>query len=700
MVWSLLLSRRFVSIIYVGVITLAAFLLFQVQPIIGKYLLPWFGGSSSVWMVLMFFFQCLLLGGYTYSHLLVKFPKKVQLIVHFSLLLAGLMYMYFFAQIWSTPITPSASWKPIQNSMPMISLLHILITCIGLPFFILSSTSSLMQYWYGRMYPGKSPYYFYSFSNVASVFALVSYPFLLEPFLSVMKQASVWSFLFSIYAIGFLCSLILFYLSKSCQDETETELEIPDISGKLYLVWIGYPLCASVLLLAITNHLTMNIANIPFLWIAPLTIYLLSFIITFSSKDLYNRRLLSVLYIAISIVLMAVLMFPAVFHLFFQIFICLVHLFIACLLCHGEVYRLRPDPKDLTIFYFCISLGGALGGVIVNLIAPIVFDMYLELYIALFISIIISIKILRGKVKQNVLPLKKSRYILMVEVAIIVICMAYFFNAFSTRTKSLLDVKRNFYGVIQITQKKIYGSMLNIMINGHTVHGVQYVADNKKRIPTTYYSQDSGVGQLLSVYRKAYDDKPVRVGAIGLGVGTIASYASFGDYYCFYEINPQVVSKAKKYFSYLSDSKANVDVRIGDGRLLMERELVRGDQQKYHIIVVDAFTGGAIPAHLLTTEAFSIYNDYIDPGRGVLAFHISNKYFNLTPLLANFAAQYSYNAKYFATKGDGIYSKSSVWIVMSKDSFLVDEYFREQSQPGGAVRLWTDDYSNLFDILR
>ena len=669
--------------IYAATIFLSSFLLFLVQPLIARLILPWFGGSAAVWTTCMLFFQALLLAGYAYAHLLEKklTQGKLQPLVHTVLLAAAVAML---------PIAPAEAWKPAGDDEPISRILLLLAASVGLPYFLVASTSPLLQAWFARARPGENPYRLFAISNLASLIALVGYPFVVEPFLGGGEQVRLWSWGFAAFAV--LCAFVA-WLTPRGHRVVEAQGEAASVATPQVLLWLALSATGSVLLLAVTNHLTQNVASIPLLWLAPLTIYLLTFILAFEGRNWYRPRFLWP-FVLVWLGGMAWLLVDADFHydLPMQLGMFLPGLFLGCLFCHGELYRLRPAPQQLTMFYLIVSAGGALGGLLVAVVAPLAFDAYYELGIGM--TVLALLAALRFAPLGR-LPGLASLAVLMGVAA----CAAY--DGFSYY-RDVRVSERGFYGVLRV---KEYGSPgepshMRRLVHGTIMHGEQYLHAERRRFITTYYQESSGIGLAI----KSKEERgPIRVGVIGLGTGTIAAYGRQGDLYRFYDIDPRVVSLAKQEFTFLADSAAQVEVALGDARLSLEREA----PQNFDVLAVDAFSSDAIPVHLITKEALGIYLKHVKSD-GIVAFHVSNRFLHLIPVVARLAKEQGAHAVLVNDDPDdedeSLRSRSD-WVLVSRDRAALEQPALVE---GGATeaedrpewRTWTDDYSNLIQILK
>lgn len=712
-------------------IFLGAFLLFQVQPIISKMILPWFGGGPAVWTTCMLFFQVLLLGGYAYSHFLISSRNlKRQTIIHVAILVIACVTL---------PIMPDAGWKPLDGTQPALRILLLLAANVGLPYFILSSTGPLVQAWYARFYIGQSPYRLYALSNIGSLGALLTYPFFVEPALTTSTQGWLWSGGFAVYAV--LCAGLAVVAGRHGAEQTPTAATpasdsepadaLPSLDHRM--AWLFLPAVASMMLLAITNHLCQDVAVVPFFWVAPLSLYLISFIICFDHPRWYRRRVFAAATAVAAFGLCVAtlgddvdsllrkagitnLLSKAGVNLVFEDLISdivieagvyLALLFLICMVCHGEMVRCKPAPRHLTSFYLMVSAGGALGGLFVALICPQVFSAFVEMGIGLVLAFMIALGVLADEFWNGWLlnRLWKQSVAFAICFALLLFVVRAQFVSF---TSDALISLRNFYGVLYVDEDYADRPELHTLelLNGRILHGAQFVDEYLRLQPTTYYDDESGVGLTMSRFPRT---EHRRVATVGLGTGTIAAYAREGDYYCFYEINPNVRRLATTEFTYLRDAQqrgASLSIELGDARISFERQ----EPQRYDIIALDAFSGDAIPAHLLTREAFAEYLRHLKED-GVIAVHISNRHLDLTPVVGGIAEHYGYSLLLVEAEDDEIPGvpapgeAGSDWLLLTRNNdFLHDVVVVERGEvltPGKykSIRPWTDQFSNLFEIL-
>lgn len=721
---------------YALTIFIGAFLLFQVQPLIGKYILPWFGGGPGVWTTCLLFFQMLLLGGYGYAHVLSRTLKpRAQAIMHVVLLAGALALL---------PITPADSWKPGEDGNPTGQILVLLAACLGLPYFVVSSTGPLMQQWFSRAKPGASPYRLYALSNAGSLLALVSYPFVVEPQFTRKAQAELWAWGFGAYALGSgWCAV------KSWRANLAANSPAASLSGAAgstlsseasifsKLLWLLLPACAAVLLLATTNKMCQDVAVIPFLWVLPLALYLLSFVICFDHPRWYVRPLFALALTAVLGGMCWVLFEGPDASLRLQLGVLAAGLFVCCMVCHGELYRLRPDPRQLTAYYLIIAAGGALGGLFVAVVAPRIFTDYYELHWGLLLcGLLFCIVCLRagsptaahewrwlacaltlaggGGLDRALVWLhqhhptvsgsaftalrvgvwsglglivalwilrggfQKFRFWrllagIWLATGVVVLSGAVWVQARQSQGQ-LVFRSRNFYGTLKVLEynKDDPEGHYFLLQHGRVTHGLQFASPARAAWPTTYYADGSGIA--LAMHAPSTGGR--RIGVVGLGTGTLAAHSRAGDTLRFYEIDPDVQRLATSRFAYLSNCPAKVEMVLGDARLSLERE----SSQHFDLLVLDAFSSDAIPVHLLTKEAFELYGRHLKTN-GLIAVHISNHFLDLEPVVVNLAHHFSYRLASItyeegAAKDDEADTKwwayASTWILLTHSGELIN----------------------------
>ena len=670
----------------------SAFLLFLVQPIVAKQILPWFGGSAAVWATCLVFFQTTLLLGYAYADFTVRrLTARNQVKLHVALLVLSIAVL---------PIVPGAFWKPAGDENPIWLILGMLAATIGLPYFLLSTTSPLVQVWFARRFPGHNTYRLFALSNLASLIALLGYPFLLEPWVATRMQAWGWSAGYALFvglaAAAAFASLkgTTFVATRAPADagpgtsaggDAPAARERPPTIGR-QLLWCTLAATASVLLLAVSNHITQNVASVPLLWIVPLSLYLLTFILCFDSSGWYKRDVLLAMLAATLGVMGWTYADPNMTHeLAIQVGVFCIGLFIACMFCHGELVLLKPAPVHLTRFYLMISLGGALGSAIVGILAPLVLPADFELGGALVVCALLLLwQVRREPAVYGVLALVS----VFVTIGTGVWAVYEFYQ-------SAIVVSRNFYGVLRVQEVGADPDHRRQLIHGNIMHGKQYLAPDFKAEPTSYYTRSSGIGRLIESLHPRKD--PIKVGIIGLGTGTIAAYGSKGDTYRFYDINPGVIEIAQRDFSFLKDSDATIELPLGDARLKLEREAPQG----FDVLAIDAFSSDAIPVHLITREAVEVYLRHMKP-EGVIAFHVTNRYLDLVPVVEGIANALGLTVLWISDEGGDQFGNSSSWVLIAKDPARFAG-IAEAGSPFGPRRdwrVWTDDFNNILQVLK
>ncbi len=744
-------------------IFLGAFLLFQIQPLMGKFLLPWFGGGPGVWTTCMLFFQLLLLGGYAYAHgLTTRFKPRQQAVVH--LVLLGLAAAFL-------PVIPGAGWKPAGSEVPVARILLLLTATVGLPYLALSATGPLVQRWFSLGHPGASPYRLYALSNAGSLLALVSFPFVFEPLASRTALGWGWSAGFIVFA-G-LCGTLAWRVRGLPEDgerrpdgeATPATDSAPAATDRL--MWFALPAVASLLLVAVTNKICLDIAAVPFLWVLPLAVYLLTFILSFDHPRWYARGVWSALLVA-GCGASARCLADSTVSLPVQVGVFVTTLLAAGMVCHGELYRLRPVTTRLTGYYLVIAAGGAAGSLFVALGGPLLFADYRELQVGLVLALYFTgvVSLLR---RSRSLAFGAAAGALAIPFCVAALQaetsrdVAAWFSTWSQETvgffgdhasiigagaaflavtlrdgwrigtgswhvrmaaiplvaavlfgvlfvvqankdgAQVFAAARNFYGAYKV---QLYGeederSRSHLLSHGGIVHGMQFTHPQYLDWPTTYYGATSGVGRALDTLPGKR-----RVGLVGLGAGSIAVYGRPDDTFRFYEIDPAIVGVAREHFSFLQRTAAQVEIVLGDARLTLEDELRRGGSQEFDLLVLDAFSGDAIPVHLLTREAMALYLAHLKPG-ALLAIHISNRHLDLRPVVEGLAR---HHALHFVTISDTAGKENwwlynTTWMLLSADATrLQADVIRQAAEepPDETARYvdWTDDHASLFEILK
>lgn len=634
---------------------LGAFLLFQLQPLIGKFILPWFGGATAVWTVCLLFFQVALLAGYAYAHGLSRLPQRWQTLVHLGVTGTGLLFM---------PIAPN---RPLPGGEPTWQILALLLASVGLPYFALAATSPLLQVWFYRTLPERSPYRLYALSNAGSLLALISFPFVFEPLFSRQTLSQLWS-----WGFGAFCLVLM-----ACAVRTRDH-PAPGQRLAMRPLWVLLPAAGSVMLLATTNKICQDVAVVPFLWIAPLALYLLSFIVAFNDSRWYQRPIFLSALVLLSVAVCLMLFMAPHPPLLLQIAVYCAWLFVCCMVCHGEVFRLRPHPSGLTGFYLSIAAGGALGGIFVGLVAPVLFNNYFELHLGMLLAPALLVFVLKAEGRAHAWK----------TAAALTVLLAWALGEHIARLhKDVVAQNRNFYGVLRVLEysRQVPNAHLRRMNSGDITHGEQYVHRDLAMLPTSYYAEPSGVGQAL----KAISPGQRRVGIVGLGIGTLAAYGHAGDTFRFYEINPASLAFAREHFSYLGRATSLVEVVLGDARVSLERE----PPQSYDLLALDAFSGDAVPVHLLTREAFTAYQRHLKRD-GTIAVHVTNRHLDLVPVVENIAQHHGLAATYVAYEPKGIaWHYASYWMLLKRIT-------NAPPPRPDRVRLWTDDYASLLPLLK
>ncbi len=706
----------------------------------------------------------LLLCGYLYSHLVsARLSAPAQAKLHMALLTSVFLLVLTQMFLWPSAITPGPSWKPADSGNPVRDVAVILLVSAGLPFFVLSTTGPLLQSWFARLGVGTHTYKLYSISNLGSLLGLLSFPFLLEPALRTKAQGLMWSLLFFVFVMG--CCLCAGKALDACEGvdgvvKTDETCSGVQSSPLIYSLWFLLPACASALLLATTNLLCQEVTSVPLVWVLPLSLYLLSFILCFDNPRWYRRSVVHPLF-GVSLFLTCASLKVENFQS--QAIILPVVLFLGCMICHGELVRLKPSVKRLTSFYLTISAGGAAGGIFVGIVAPHLFTFFTEFQLTLGSIVILLLvclfldpaswiferdfrlpaalaggTILAAYVGGLWLPdvaqlLDRLRFyplalligaLVVVSaymlgrgqnsrergfrfVQVYVVCIAVLALAALYCSTQFLDEPymsaRNFYGAIRVFRVPF----ARLLWDGQTLQGGQLDPPNDRE-PITYYGKRSGIGILLRNHpKRSIRGESLRVGLVGLGVGTLAAYGRPGDYFRYYEINPEVVklsSGPQPVFTYLRDSAARIDVELGDARLLLERELARGDKQRFDVLILDALAGNAIPVHLLTREAFETYWQHLDPDDGIIAVHISSRHVNLFPVLQGASAYFHADCVMNVNTAIIDPLNTSYWVFLARRPGALDIQGLEQNRPRAEMQipplLWTDDYSDIFRLIQ
>ncbi len=664
--------------LFAATVFLSAFLLFLVQPLIAKQILPWFGGAAGVWTTCLVFFQSALLAGYAYPDLVArKLAPKTQAWLHTALLLGSCMVL---------PVIAGDFWKPAGDADPIFGILALLAGVIGLPYVMLSTTSPMVQTWFARAHPGMNPYRLFALSNVASMLALLSYPFIIEPAVGVKLQAWIWSGLYLLFVLLAITCAFRSAASAAAPVAAAASSDEPLPAAATQFLWCVLSATGSILLLGISNHVTQNISSIPLLWVVPLALYLLTFILCFDGQGWYKRKWFMIAAGCWLAAMGATLIAPQLkFELKLQIGLFFSGLFVVCMFCHGELTQLKPAPRYLTRFYLMIALGGALGAILVGIIAPLTLPAYYEFELGLTLAALLLL--LRAKPSGNRIAITFAGLLVAGGIGITVTQMVSY-------SKDAVFTGRNFYTVLRVKEYGTKGDDQHsrVLVHGVINHGEQFLSPEYRRAATRYYGSGSGIGRALTA---KYDLPAMKVGILGLGAGAVTVYARKQDHWRMYEINPMVPEIAKRDFTYLADSPAKIDIVLGDGRLAIERE----PAQAYDLLAMDAFSSDSVPAHLITSEAFTAYERHLKPD-AILAIHVSNRFLDLAPAIRELALKHGFHGVIVYETGATV----SDWILLSKSKAALDHAkIREvgqelPSKPG--MKPWTDDFHNIVQVLR
>lgn len=735
------MTRNLLQILIWFTLFLSAALLFWVEPMFGKMVLPLLGGSSAVWNTCLVFYQASLLVGYLYAHAQGKFfSLKQQMIVH--VLLVGF-------SVLSLPVAIPCGWTPPAIDNPIPWLLLLLTVSVGFPFVMLSATAPLLQNWFaGSGKPGsKDPYFLYAASNLGSLAGLLGYPFLLERHLSLVEQSRAWSATYVVLLLCVVCAAA--FMRGGSNPGVAVEANPSASPGALRrLHWLLLAAVPSSLLQSVTTYITTDLASVPLLWVIPLAIYLVSFVLVFSRRTLIPHAWMVRAQPLVLLTLVTVVFWWEQEEFWYLFPLNLLTLFVTAMVCHGELVRLRPNTKHLTEFYLWMAFGGVIGGIFNAIVAPLIFDSLVEYPVAIALSAFLLPSLNPGDEKwyssrlDIVLPLIvglilfagvwAARPWFHIEIdssrRLVVACTAgafiYLFcrrslrfgisfaaligaSFFCTSLDFRLDdvplhTKRSFFGIIKVTLNEQDREV--VLINNTTVHGSQSTEPERTCEPLSYYSRHGPLGDAFKCLPPAPNGR--RVAVVGLGAGAMAAYSEERDHWVFYEINPEVqrVACNRRYFSYLSRCKAKVDLVLGDARI----SFTKAPALFYDVIVLDAFSGDSVPVHLLTREALKLYLSKLAPG-GRIMFHVSNQYLHLDAVVKSVAldaglaglAREDYEISDEAKESGAM---PSHWVVLarSKDDLTTLSCragWCDLTSGGKTVRVWTDDYSNLVQCL-
>ncbi len=655
------------------------------------------------------FFQAVLLGGYLLAHVVGNLQRRRQITIYGSLLIASITVLVLQGICWPAPLLP-----PIDSSeiSPTLRVTGQLAVSVGLPFLLLSTTGPLVQHWFANRFPDRSPYPLYAVSNAGSLLGLLLFPLVLEPALGIRHHAMIWSCLFILYAIQI--ARLLTWRSNAPIEAAKRVAPVSSapVSSKAVPAadtmrlapswgWISLSALGSALLLAVTNQVSVDLAQVPLLWALVLAMYLLSFMAVFSKRSLYNRKLLGTLLYLLTPFAAWMLLEASSVPIGILVPGWCLWLFVATTCFHGELERRKPDTNKLTAYYLAISAGGALGGTAIAIAAPLLFDDNIELPVLLVaVPLLFHItgrsamnRSSRTRMLARTLPPALSTLICAVTVII----------HFEDLSRKCHSSARNYYGTLHLCTGRINGMKARLMLHGNTTHGAQVLEPDFRMEPTTYYTASTGAGLALRLNYRRREDKPIHVGVVGLGVGTVAAYGRTGDVFEFYEIDPAVIESARKDFTFLAGSAAECRVHLGDGRLVLEHQLRAGSKADLDVLVIDAFSSDSIPVHLLTREAFSVYMQRLAPA-GVLAFHVSNRYMEIERVVSRLADDAGLPSLYLDNEPDP-FGLDSLWVLVTKDESFIEsmpDYVVVRRPGPGTVSmcsLWTDDYSNVLEII-
>ncbi len=691
-------------LLYALAVLLSSFLLFLVQPIIAKQIVPWFGGSASVWSACLTFFQLVLLAGYAYSDLVQRLQPKAQTSLHAALLLMSLI---------SLPILAADSWKPMGDEAPLLRILGLLAVTIGLPYFMLSTTGPLIQSWWAREQHdpqmAQRAYRLFALSNAGSLLGLLSYPFIIEPYVSTQHQAWVWSAAYAVFSVlvilvGLRAMRRPVASAPSEVVQAGTEAATHRIRLQDHFFWFCMAGLATLLLLAISSHITQNVASIPFLWILPLSLYLLTFVLAFegrAGRGWYRRETFMLPALAVSAIMAwGLVADDGIMRIQEAIPLYLGGLFLVCFFCHGELAQSKPPARKLTRFYFMVALGGACGGLTVSLLAPHLAPFYWELPAGLLAVALMALWVVLRQV-DTLLP---TRVLFVVgAVASMTATVYYAHDHIDSLFHQNEVASRNFYGTLRVNEARYEGQdhATRRLVHGVILHGLQSSDPALRRMATTYYGPESGAGLAINWYAKNRPNGS-RVGVVGLGVGTLAVYGRAQDHYRFYEINDAVIDLAQDQFTYLSDSPAEKSFSLGDARLQLERE----PPQAFDVLVIDAFSSDAIPVHLITQEAMAVYLRHLKPD-GAIVFHVTNRYLRLPPVVQQLAHDSGFMAMLLSHQPDdtsGRLLASTDYVLVTRNKALMADPDIQDAEyiiePIPGLRLWTDDFNNLLQVLK
>ena len=667
---------------YRVLIALSAFLLFAVEPMTGKHLLPYLGGSAGVWATCLSFFTTVLFMGYMYVYVLRRFPLKTQGKIH--ALIVGIGTIIWLLQVrLGTELLPGLDSALFNVAAPVWSTLLIMFLYIGFPFFVLATSSSLLQQWYAFTHE-KEPYSLYTLSNIGSLCALLMYPFLIEPYIPLSVQEYAWAVMFFAYAVVYVL-----FARKIMQTEQLHKAEKEEgVSISSLAKWVFLSAFPAFVLIAATSHITTIIAPIPMLWVLPLALYLVTFIVTFAGVSIVAFWPLMLIFFAMMLVSAIDSGYSAIA---FQIIGSIGFVGFVGMTFHGHLFELRPHHSQSAQYYAAISFGGMLGTIIASIMMPVLLAKITEFYWSIGIAAVIAVFLLPRLFFQKT----EAGYTHIVY-RLFFACFVWitiFGSTLSDVDINVVHQSRNFYGTAEVRE---YDDKLTLS-HGNTMHGVQARDESVALIPSSYYTTDSGVGRAIRAMKAAHGK--VHIGVVGLGTGTLAAYCAPGDTYTFFEIDQRMVMIANTFFTYL-DSCQDVQVRMGDARISLHKDAEAG-VAPYDVLAIDAFSDDSIPMHLLTKEAVELYMSQVHDG-GAVAIHVSNRYLDLAPVVHRIARELGVASMEVNASGVGEYGSGSTWVVLSStEALFSDPRFSDIQYDVNPTQgpLWTDDSNALSTVI-
>lgn len=732
-------NRHSLIVLFAGTLFVSATLMFILQPLFGKLLLPLLGGSPAVWNTCMVFYQTLLFLGYLYAHYVsVTFSPHRQIQIHATVVAISLIAL---------PVALPESTIPPTDSNPTLWLMWTLFLAIGLPFFVVSTTSPLLQKWFSKVghHTSEDPYYLYGASNAGSMLALLSYPFLVEPNIGLLEQKSFWSVGFGLLCILIIgCATVLWRSQQTIDTEESLSIidELEDLSLSTKLHWLALAFVPSSLLLGLTNFISTDIASAPLLWIIPLSLYLLTFILVFSKwADKIHPLMVGLQPVVLLPFIAYAFVDPAALPYWLNLILHLIAFFLAVMVCHGELAKNRPHTDHLTSFYLIMSFAGMLGGMFNTFVAPFIFNAVYEYPLMIIAALLLrpglhtqkitmqaafpltllgiglGVYFFSDKLSQTLIYSATNALILLaglsytfrsrpVSLALMTAVILFFTLGIQTLMSNTLFQERSFFGVFSVRQNVLMDEnnrpeKYHELFHGTTKHGAQRLVPHLQTTPLTYYSHQGPMGQLFSVYDQ--QDEHWQIGTVGLGAGALACYAKAQQQWTQYEIDPLVIDIAKnpKYFTYLKLCSKNSTFKVGDARLSLKNE----PDQKFDLLIMDAFSSDSVPTHLLTREALQLYFAKLKPN-GILAFHITNRHLALKKVMSDHASHLKLAAliQEFKPQKEMPLVVATDWVVMAKQAETLAPL--QQSRLGNWQKLplyfdmkpWTDDFTNIIGI--